>query len=72
MKEGDIICELYGGDLLYVLRYDDGGEVAKLIGIAYVHGLMNGEALTAPDRIEDIYFTIRLMVGRNGSSAMMI
>ena len=50
MKEGDIICELYGGDLLHVLRYEEGGEVAKLIGIAYVHGLMNGEALTAPDR----------------------
>lgn len=58
MKEGDINCKLYGGDPLIDLRYEDGGEVAKLIGIVYIHGLMSGEALTAPDGVEDMYFTI--------------
>ena len=46
------------GDPLIDLRYEDGGEVAKLIGISYIHGLMNGEALTASDGVEDMYFTI--------------
>ncbi|KAF1952608.1 hypothetical protein CC80DRAFT_507796 [Byssothecium circinans] len=47
---GDVICVLYGGRVPVVLRPRDGGY--EFVGDAYVHGMMNGEALVmsgAPD-----------------------
>lgn len=44
---GDVVCVLYGGDVPYVLRkVGDQGQY-KLIGEAYVHGIMQGEAIEA-------------------------
>jgi hypothetical protein len=42
-KEGDLLCLLLGGDVLYVLRPK--GEEFKFVGDCYIHGLMDGEAL---------------------------
>jgi len=43
---GDQICVLYGGEVLYVLR-PEANEQYRLIGEAFIHGLMSGEAITA-------------------------
>ncbi|KAJ9635434.1 hypothetical protein H2199_008437 [Coniosporium tulheliwenetii] len=44
MKDGDKICMLFGGQVLYILR-DIGNGHHEFIGECYVHGLMDGEAL---------------------------
>ena len=57
LQEGDVICAFVGAEALFALRaYDRHGNTArrysssldsidcKLIGDAYIHGLMNGEA----------------------------
>jgi hypothetical protein len=43
-KVGDSVCILLGGRLPYLLRTDAAGNT-KLIGEAYIHGLMKGEAM---------------------------
>jgi hypothetical protein len=45
LEVGDVVCVFYSHYPLYVLRFKDEVAEAKLIGDAYVHGLM---------RIEDI------------------
>jgi len=45
MMDHDIICVFYGGQLLYVLR-EAGAGLYECIGECYVHGLMDGEALS--------------------------
>lgn len=58
-QEGDVICVLYGGGPLFVLRFNEGGCEARLIGEAYVHGLMdNDEAFNSPDRGLDEDFVL--------------
>ncbi len=42
-REGDHLCALFGGSLLYVLRPK--GDKFLLVGECYVHGLMDGEAI---------------------------
>ncbi|KAK3179092.1 hypothetical protein OEA41_001231 [Lepraria neglecta] len=42
-KERDLICTLYGGQVLYVLR-EHGPNEHSFIGECYIHGLMDGEA----------------------------
>ena len=41
--EGDRICVLLGGDVVYVLR--PRGEYWQFVAEAYVHGIMDGEAM---------------------------
>lgn len=43
-QEGDLICILLGGEVLFVLRMDDEGHF-YLIGECYVHCIMDGEAM---------------------------
>lgn len=46
-RAGDLVCVLYGGQTPFVLRQDPSGEALyRLVGDCYVHGLMNGEALS--------------------------
>lgn len=56
-KIGDHICVLHGGEMPFILRErsgDDNSEMTVeedfvLVGEAYVHGLMHGEAVAAAD-----------------------
>jgi Heterokaryon incompatibility protein (HET) len=46
VREGDLICVLFGGQLAYCLRRtDDKEETYHLIGESYLHGIMDGEAM---------------------------
>ncbi|KAL9017151.1 MAG: hypothetical protein Q9185_005508 [Variospora sp. 1 TL-2023] len=53
-KPGDRICLLFGGQTPYVVRRQ--GRGYRLIGEAYLHGVMDGEVLSTPDiKIEAIH-----------------
>ena len=52
MCKGDIICILSGGRVPYVLREER--DHHRLIGEAYVHGLMEGQAVDANTRFHRI------------------
>jgi hypothetical protein len=57
LQEGDVICVLYGGAPLFVLRFNDNNE-AQLVGDAFVYGLMDLKSLPADKRGKDEWFTI--------------
>lgn len=61
-KVGDFICILYGCTVPVVLREGRDGHM-QLVGEAYVHGKMDGEAMEEfmehPDTWKDEYFRIR-------------
>ncbi|RSL63216.1 hypothetical protein CEP54_005312 [Fusarium duplospermum] len=59
-KEGDFVCILYGCSVPVVMRESSSGRYMTLIGEAYVHGKMDGEAL------ED--FEEGRIWGKNGES----
>ena len=44
-QQGDEICVLYGGPVPFVLRPDGTGR-HEIIGDCYLHGIMDGEAMT--------------------------
>ncbi len=44
LRSGDMVCVLYGGAVPFVLRPKK--ELYQLIGEAYVHGIMEGEAIS--------------------------
>jgi hypothetical protein len=44
-QQGDLVCVLKGGKTPYVLRLPPAGSVYQLVGEAYVHGIMAGEAM---------------------------
>jgi hypothetical protein len=46
-REGDSVCILLGAGVPFVLRFDDG--YWRLVGEAYIYGLMRGEALSGED-----------------------
>lgn len=46
VKTGDLVCIFYGADTPYIVRRTEDGSRVMLVGDAYVHGLMYGEALT--------------------------
>jgi hypothetical protein len=50
LREGDTVWIVPGCRVPLVLRRVDGSERYQLVGGAYVHGFMNGEALTRKDR----------------------
>ena len=53
-RPGDLCCVLLGATVPFVLRSaDDQGTRHKLVGEAYVHGLMRGEAVTQERARED-------------------
>ncbi|OCL11408.1 hypothetical protein AOQ84DRAFT_269871, partial [Glonium stellatum] len=41
---GDIVCVLFGGQVLYVLRPRNNGKY-EFVGECYIHGLMDGQAV---------------------------
>jgi hypothetical protein len=45
LEPTDIVCILFGGDLLYALRPIPGSGEHYFLGECYVHGLMSGEAM---------------------------
>lgn len=67
-KVGDHICVLHGGEMPFILRErsaDDKSELTVgedfvLVGEAYVHGLMNGEAISAADagELQRVHITL--------------
>jgi hypothetical protein len=52
VKEGDIICVLYGGDTPYVLRPLPNGDDYFFLGECYVYGMMDGEAMPTDENRE--------------------
>lgn len=46
-RPGDRICILFGGQTPYVVRKE--GKGYRLLGEAYIHGVMDGEVLSMPD-----------------------
>jgi hypothetical protein len=50
LQAGDVVCVLAGGTIPFVLRQDARSSPSKrrfqLVGEAYVHGIMNGEAVS--------------------------
>lgn len=63
-RNGDLVCILYGCTVPVVLRRHETTEKGKkteffqLVGDAYVHGMMEGEALGKPD-IDQQQFELR-------------
>lgn len=56
-KKGDVVCVLYGGQTPFVLRPSESRPgMYRLIGDTYVHGLMEGEALSM--RLQETKFEI--------------
>jgi hypothetical protein len=50
-QEGDVLCVLYGSRLPHVVRKVPGNEdTCTLVGTAYVHGFMDGEAIQLRDQ----------------------
>jgi hypothetical protein len=50
-EDGDNLCVLYGSKFPHVLRKVPGKEdTYKLVGIAYIHGFMDGEAIKWRDQ----------------------
>ena len=43
---GDLVCVLFGGHVLYVLRKEQSDHY-KFVGECYVHGMMDGEAINS-------------------------
>ena len=60
IKHGDVICTLYGGEPVFVLRFPENNPKgpATLIGDAYVDGLMHLKEVPLEQRGEDEIFTI--------------
>jgi hypothetical protein len=52
-QNGDVICIFLGGDIPFIIR-DNGDGSYRLIGEAYVHGVMAGEAMEGDTVIETI------------------
>jgi hypothetical protein len=49
---GDVICIFLGGEIPFVLREGDNGRY-RLVGEAYVHGIMDGEFIKDDLQIEE-------------------
>ncbi|KAI1031855.1 hypothetical protein LB504_000149 [Fusarium proliferatum] len=47
MRPGDVVCVLFGGRTPYVIRPTAAPDEYLFLGPAYVHGLMDGEAIDA-------------------------
>jgi Heterokaryon incompatibility protein (HET) len=58
MQAGDAICVFYRARPVFILRYEQGSEVWKLVGDAYLHGCMDLESMPEAGRGPDVKFTI--------------
>lgn len=54
---GDVISVFYGSDVPFVLRLDGDGRY-RLLGEAYVHGIMDGELMTGDVKPKSEIFTL--------------
>lgn len=45
IREGDLVCVLFGGCVPYILRPTDTDNMCNLVGECYVHGIMYGETV---------------------------
>jgi hypothetical protein len=57
-KVGDVLVMLHTAPLPYILRYEEEGSVAQLVGEAYLDGCMDVRALSVKGRGPDEWFTI--------------
>lgn len=53
-EQGDLVFILHGADTPYILRRHSQDKTLRLIGEAYVHGVMDGEAMEGNPAIEAI------------------
>ena len=44
-RTGDLICVLFDGHVLYVLRKNNRSSLFEFVGECYIHGMMDGEAM---------------------------
>ena len=58
VETGDRVVIFDQAKVPHILRSRANGGPAKLVGDAYVHGIMYGEALKMDDRCEDEIFRI--------------
>jgi hypothetical protein len=58
MQAGDAICAFYQAGPVFILHYEQGSEVWKLVGDAYLHGCMDLESMPEAGRGPDVRFTI--------------
>ena len=49
VRKGDLVCVLYGGPSVYILRKDSKRDVYQFVEEAYTHGLMQGEVFALLD-----------------------
>jgi hypothetical protein len=52
-RDGDVVALFYGGTVPYTVRR--AVKYHCLVGDAYVHGIVNGEAVTMSSKAEDIF-----------------
>jgi hypothetical protein len=50
IKIGDSVCVLYGGPVPFIIREHVDDRPCHLVGDAYIHGLMDGEAIKIRDQ----------------------
>jgi hypothetical protein len=50
---GDLVCALFGGHVLYVLRQKGQSSLYEFMGECYLHGMMDGEALKSKNPRRD-------------------
>ena len=54
MRPSDLVCILSGGRVLFVVRAE--GSYFRLVGEAYVHGLMEGQAVKDGIEFHELVF----------------
>lgn len=56
VKVGDVVCVLLGGKMPFILRHkeasEEGADLYEYVTHAYVHGIMDGQALKEDRRLE--------------------
>ncbi len=57
-QSGDFLVVLYSAAVPFILRYDEGSNVATLIGDAYLYGCMDLDSMPFEGRGPDEWFTI--------------
>lgn len=57
-KPGDVVCVLYSAAPVFILRFEPEERGARLVGDAYVDGIMKLDELPRSDRGRDEMFTI--------------
>jgi hypothetical protein len=58
VKIGDEICILHGAKMPVIVRRDENTGLYKLVGVAYVYGLMRGEAFESATLLPSREYTI--------------